>query len=244
MAQNIYDDPDFFAGYGQLKRSQHGLNGASEWPSLQALLPNLDGLRVTDLGCGYGWFCRYSRTQGAAQVTGYDLSERMLDRAKALTSDPAIGYVRADLETLVLEPGSADFIYSSLAFHYIADLGRLLTTLRSALVPGGRLLFSTEHPIYMAPTYPEWTTHSEGHRIWPLDRYLVEGPRITNWISEGVVKHHRTLGTTLNLLIQHGFTLAHIEEWKPTESQIEAHPEMAEELDRPMFLIIAAGLPI
>ncbi|MBF3542891.1 SAM-dependent methyltransferase, partial [Burkholderia pseudomallei] len=33
MTQNIYDDPDFFEGYGQLPRSRDGLDGAPEWPS-------------------------------------------------------------------------------------------------------------------------------------------------------------------------------------------------------------------
>ena len=30
MAQNIYDNPDFFSGYGQLPRQVHGLDGAPE----------------------------------------------------------------------------------------------------------------------------------------------------------------------------------------------------------------------
>ncbi len=36
MAQNIYDDERFFAGYSALPRSLHGLAGAPEWPALQA----------------------------------------------------------------------------------------------------------------------------------------------------------------------------------------------------------------
>jgi hypothetical protein len=33
MSQNIYDDPQFFAGYATLDRSVKGLDGAPEWPS-------------------------------------------------------------------------------------------------------------------------------------------------------------------------------------------------------------------
>jgi len=68
----------------------------------------------------------------------------------------------------------------------------------------------------------------------------VEGPRTTNWLAKGVVKHHRTIGTTLNLLIQCGFTIQHVEECCPTADQIAAKPELAEELERPMFLLVAA----
>jgi hypothetical protein len=75
---------------------------------------------------------------------------------------------------------------------------------------------------------------------WPVDDYLVEGPRTTNWLVEGVVKQHRTLGTTLNTLIDVGFTIAHVEEWGPTDEQIAALPELAEERERPTFLLIAA----
>ena len=61
MAQNIYDRPEFFDGYNRLERSVAGLAGAAEWPALRALLPDLEGLRVLDLGCGFGWFCRWAR---------------------------------------------------------------------------------------------------------------------------------------------------------------------------------------
>lgn len=241
MAQNVYDDPDFFEAYAQYPRSKQGLTGAAEWPTVQGLLPNLEGLRVIDLGCGYGWFCRYARERGASEVTGFDLSERMLARAQSLTQDGAIRYLRADLDELTLAPGSADLVYSSLAFHYLPDLGRLLSTIYDALVPGGRLVFTTEHPLFMAPLNPEFMEDANGQRIWPLNHYSVEGKRTTNWLKEGVVKYHRTLATTLNLLIERGFFLERIEEWKPTEAQLLTHPEWNAELDRPTFLIVSAS---
>ncbi|MBL8674922.1 MAG: hypothetical protein JNL07_08560 [Rhodospirillales bacterium] len=89
-------------------------------------------------------------------------------------------------------------------------------------------------------TRPGWASDAEGRRIWPVDRYLVEGPRTTDWLAKGVVKHHRTIGTTLNLLIAAGFTIAHVEEFRPTDAQIAALPALAEELDRPMFLLVSA----
>lgn len=52
MSQNIYDNPDFFAGYATLPRSVNGLDGAPEWPALRAMLPELRDQRVLDLGCG------------------------------------------------------------------------------------------------------------------------------------------------------------------------------------------------
>jgi 2-polyprenyl-3-methyl-5-hydroxy-6-metoxy-1,4-benzoquinol methylase len=86
MAQNIYDDEVFFKANSHLERSLNGLEGAPEWPALRAMLPELAGLRVLDLGCGFGWFSRWAAESGAASVLGIDLSERMLARARSDTT--------------------------------------------------------------------------------------------------------------------------------------------------------------
>ena len=240
MAQNIYDQPDFFAGYSQLGRSIDGLEGAAEWPALRAMLPEVGGLRIVDLGCGFSWFCRWAHEHGASYVLGLDLSEKMLARARAAGPDTGITYERADLDKLDLPQDSFDLAYSSLALHYVEDVARLFRTVHQALSPGGHFVFTTEHPIYMAPARPGWAIDAEGRRTWPVDRYLVEGPRKTDWLAKGVVKHHRTVGTTLNALIRSGFAIEHVEEFCPTDAQITARPELAEELDWPMFLLVSA----
>lgn len=239
MAQNIYDQPGFFAAYSRLRRSVHGLDGAPEWRSICSLLPTLEGKRVVDLGCGFGWFARWAREHGAAHVLGLDLSEKMIARAKADTNDPAIEYVIADLEQIHLPEASFDFAYSSLAFHYVENLERLAKTIYRTLIPGGRLIFTIEHPIYMAPTHPGWSVDKEGRKTWPVDRYAIEGPRTTDWLAQGVVKQHRTIGTTLDTLIGSGFTIRQVLEWAPLAAQIAENPDLAEELERPMILVIS-----
>jgi SAM-dependent methyltransferase len=239
MAQNIYDRPDFFAGYSQLRRSTEGLGGATEWPSVRSLLPDVAGLRIVDLGCGFGWFCRWAKQHGAADVLGLDMSENMLSRARSWP-DAGIRYKVNDLERLELSPDRFELAYSSLALHYVENLARLFATVHAALVPEGCFVFSIEHPIYMAPSRPGWSVDAEGRRTWPVDSYLIEGPRTTDWLAKGVVKHHRTLGTTLNLLIRSGFQAEHVEEFCPSDEQIAMRPELAEERDRPMFLLVRA----
>jgi SAM-dependent methyltransferase len=240
VTQNIYDNDAFFAGYSRLGRSVDGLDGAPEWPTLRALLPELRRLRVLDLGCGFGWFCRWARSQGAAQVLGIDVSEKMLARARADTDDPAIVYRRADLETMNLPPDAFDLVFSSLTLHYLENLERLLAEVHRALVPDGKLVFSAEHPIYTASRQPGWSTDPAGGKAWPIDSYLEEGPRSTNWLATGVIKQHRTLGTYVNLLLRLGFRLRHLDEWGPTDAQVAARPALAEERQRPMFFLLAA----
>ncbi|RAI04545.1 SAM-dependent methyltransferase [Acuticoccus sediminis] len=240
MAQNIYDDPAFFAGYSQLPRQVHGLDGAPEWPALRAMLPDVRGKRVVDLGCGFGWVSRYLRGEGAASVLGIDLSRNMIARARATTDDPAIVYEVADLETLILREATYDLAFSALAFHYIADFARLAGTIHRALSPGGVLVFTIEHPIYMAADRPDWIAGAGGRRTWPVNGYALEGVRRTDWFAPGVAKQHRTLATTLNTLIRAGFTLTAVEEFAPTTEQVAAAPELADELERPMMLMVSA----
>lgn len=242
MTQNIYDNPQFFDAYSRLERSVHGLDGAPEWPALRALLPGLAGRRVLDLGCGYGWFCRWARQNDAASVRGIDVSERMLARARDATADAAIVYQRADLENVALAAGSADLVYSSLAFHYLARLPELVERIHAALSPGGRLVFSVEHPIATASHRGDWIDDGRGP-AWPVDHYFDEGPRTTNWLVNGVVKQHRALGTYVGLLHRAGFTVSHVEDWGPTPEQVAARPEWTLERERPLFLLMAADRP-
>lgn len=243
MTQNIYDDAGFFQNYSQLPRSLRGLDGAPEWPALRALLPPLAGASALDLGCGFGWFCRFAAGEGAAEVVGIDVSERMLARARAETSAASVRYEQADLETYEPAAERFDLIYSSLAFHYLADLPAVFGRVQRALKPGGRFVFSVEHPIMTAPRHQGWSQDETGLPVWPVGAYLDEGRRVTDWLADGVVKQHRTLATYLNLLIGLGLRLRHIEEWGPTSEQIAAESDWAKERERPAFLLIAAERP-
>jgi SAM-dependent methyltransferase len=241
MAQNIYDDPDFFAGYSQLPRQVHGLDGAPEWPVIRAMLPDVRGKRVVDLGCGFGWMSRWMREQGAAAVLGLDVSQKMIERAKADTVDDAITYRIADLDTLDLPEATFDLACSALAFHYVRDFTRLTRVIHKALVPGGQLVFTIEHPIFMAAAHPHWIGDEEGRKTWPVNGYAMEGERRTDWYVKGVLKFHRTLATTLNTLIDARFQIRGVEEFAPTPEQVRQMPQLAEELERPMFLIVSAS---
>ncbi|HEX4197517.1 MAG TPA: class I SAM-dependent methyltransferase [Caulobacteraceae bacterium] len=240
MAQNIYDTPDFFAGYSRMNRSVNGLDGAVEWPAVRALLPDLTGRRVVDLGCGFGWFSRWARANGAASVLALDISARMIERARAETDDAAITYRIEDLERLTLPAGGFDLAFSSLAFHYLPDFAGLARTVRAALTPGAAFVFTIEHPIYMAPSRPDWAADADGRRSWPLNGYADEGQRTTDWLAKGVVKFHRTLATTLNTLIGAGFQIVRLDEWAPSEAEAAADPTLASGRDRPMFLLVSA----
>jgi SAM-dependent methyltransferase len=241
MKQNKYDDPKFFARYSEMGRSVGGLEAAGEWHALRALLPDLRGKRVLDLGCGFGWHCRFAREQGARSVVGIDLSEKMLARAQALTDDPAIEYHCAAIEDLEVQPGEFALVLSSLALHYVERLDRVCEQVHRCLAEGSSFVLSVEHPIFTAVAAQQWVSGPAGERLhWPVDNYGQEGIRHTSWLAEDVVKYHRTVATYLNTLIDAGFTLTRVVEPQPSPETLQAEPEMQDECRRPMFLLLAA----
>jgi hypothetical protein len=92
----------------------------------------------------------------------------------------------------------------------------------------------------MAMAGADWMRCDDGCEIWPVRRYSVEGERRTDWFANGVVKYHRTLATTINALIDAGFTLRRLEEFAPSARQIAERPELASEVERPMFALVVA----
>lgn len=243
MGQNVYDDPEFFDRYIQFPRQQLGLDGAPEWPLVRDLLPPMTGTRVADLGCGFGWFARWAVAEGATSVLGIDESNLMLDRANADSSAEltagTIRYERADLDTLELPADAFDLAFSSLTMHYVLSLSRMFTQIRRSLADGGSFIYTTEHPIFTAPTRDR-PVEVDGHQVWPLDRYSDEGQRTRNWLADGVIKQHRTVATQINTLIQCGFVIQHIAEFGPSNDVVEDVPALLIDRNRPAFLIIKA----
>ncbi len=240
MKENKYDNGRFFKKYSEMARSIQGLKGAGEWPALKELLPEFTGKQVLDLGCGYGWHCKYAADNGAASILGTDLSQKMLDRAKMINSDDKITYVRCAMEDLDLKPASFDVILSSLAFHYVRDFQPLIQKISHWLSPGGQLVFSVEHPVFTAYGPQDWYYDQDGKIMhFPVDNYYYEGKRDAVFLGEQVIKYHRTLTTYIETLLTNGLTITHVIEPQPPKHMMDI-PGMEDEMRRPMMLLISA----
>jgi len=239
MKQNKYDEPEFFAEYSQMPRSIHGLAAGLEWTTFQALLPDVRNKRVLDLGCGFGWHCRYAQEHGAQNVVGIDLSVKMLERAHASTHTAGIEYLRCAIEDIDFAANQFDVVISSLALHYVESFDRVCQKVHHCLTPNGMFLFSVEHPIFTTLPTQSWYHGPNGERLyWPVDNYQEEGRRQTNCLTENVIKYHRTLATYVNTLIDSGFLLKRLEEPKPPSDTTD--PDTHDQFRRPAFLVIAA----
>lgn len=240
MKENKYDTERFFQKYSQMTRSQKGLQGAGEWSELQKILPDFCEKRVLDLGCGYGWHCKYAAEHGAFSVLGTDISKKMLAKAQAINSAPQINYQCIAMEDLSFPERTFDVILSSLAFHYIEDFESLVVNISKWLKQGGTLVFSVEHPVFTSYGTQDWYYDSNGEILhFPVDNYYYEGRREAIFLGEPVIKYHRTLTTYLNTLLQNGFELQHIIEPQPPEDMLELDG-MKDEMRRPMMLLVSA----
>lgn len=241
MKENKYDDPKFFEKYSQMSRSIEGLNAAGEWATLKTLLPDFQGKTLLDLGCGYGWHCIYAAEQGAERIVGVDLSEKMLETARAKTTDDRITYQRCAMEDIEFEPESFDIVLSSLALHYVENFEIIVKKVLTILKTGGAFLFSAEHPVFTAYGTQDWYYDENGKILhFPVDNYYYEGKRTATFLGEEVVKYHKTLTTYLNSLLENGFEIRRIVEPQPTQEMIEAVEGMKDEMRRPMMLIVSA----
>lgn len=235
--RDLYDDPRFFEGYHRLRTSGEGINELIEIPALYRMLAPVAGASIVELGCGAGALARRLADAGAAHVVAVDSSHRMLSLAGR---HPRIRYLRADLERLTLPEQCADLVVSSLALHYVADYQNLVQRVAGWLRPGGRFVFSIEHPICTA-TDPMtgWLETGDG-TVWPVDDYVAEGPRSQHWIVEGVRKYHRRVTTLIGGLLDAGLELAGIDEPAPGPAAVRSHPHLAEHLRRPPVLLLSA----
>lgn len=241
MGKSKYDDSIFFDKYSKMARSVYGLQGAGEWETLKKMLPSFENKKVLDLGCGFGWHCKYAVENNAMEVVGVDLSEKMLEQAKKINMDKSIKYVKSSIEEFKSENQYFDVVISSLALHYVENFDLVCQSVYDMLKEKGNFIFSVEHPVFTAYGNQQWYTDEKGNNAhWPVDNYFYEGIRESEFLGERVTKYHKTLTTYINGLLKCGFVIKEVIEPIPTDAMLNEVEGMKDELRRPMMLLISA----
>lgn len=240
--QNIYDNQEFFEGYKTIRDRENNANNLFEIPALFSLLPDLNGKRVLDLGCGFGAHCKAFAEKGAASVVGVDISAKMLEAARKENSDAVITYLNLPMEDIGGLAGGFDVVVSSLAFHYVEDFPGVVGMVYEKLNAGGAFVFSQENPLCTTHSSgARWTKDVNGNKLYAnLSNYGLEGERESRWFVDGVKKYHRMFSTIVNTLIDAGFTVERMIEPIPDANLAEKYPEYNDLFHRPDFLVIKA----
>lgn len=210
-------------------------NALYERPAMLALLPDVDGARILDAGCGSGWYAERLLERGA-RVDAIDASAGMAkfagERMRGLPGDlSAHATVRvADLaDRLPFESAVFAGVLSPLVLHYMKDWRPTLREFHRVLQPGGWLLFSTHHPA------------ADAKRFATEDYFRTERVKdYWEWAGE-VEFYRRSLTEIFASLRDSGFLIEKVVEPAPTEELRAARPDSAETLMRqPEFLIVMA----
>jgi 2-polyprenyl-3-methyl-5-hydroxy-6-metoxy-1,4-benzoquinol methylase len=144
MVSKLYTD--FAAMYAESVLNNI-YNAHYERPSLQALIGNISGLKVLDLGCGSGVYTQYLLSKKARSVTCIDASSEMVALVEARFGSRVQAY-RQDLELGLPRENthSADVVICPLVLHYLEDITAFFAEVYRVLKPGGYMVFSTHHP--------------------------------------------------------------------------------------------------
>lgn len=102
------------------------------------------GEQILDIGCGSGTstFALAQRVGPTGHVLGVDISEQLVEIARAATPDGAsVAFRCADAATAALPQGQFDLLFSRFGVMFFDDPVAAFAHMRGALKPGGRAAF-------------------------------------------------------------------------------------------------------
>ncbi|WP_247002372.1 class I SAM-dependent DNA methyltransferase [Halosolutus gelatinilyticus] len=232
------DEPVAKAAYDELADTYadevrtNPYNADLEFPATSSLVPDVDGKRVLDAGCGTGAYTEWLLDRGA-DVVGVDVSEAMLAHARERVGDRAT-FHRADLAAPLefAETDAFDGVVSALALGYVEEWRESFSEFARILEPGGFFVFSTGHP------FDQFPFGGDDGRANYFDVELAE----KNWEVD-VPYYRRPVSAVVNPLLESGFRLERLLEPRPTERFEETWPERYEKESRyPVFLCVRSRL--
>jgi 2-polyprenyl-3-methyl-5-hydroxy-6-metoxy-1,4-benzoquinol methylase len=140
------------------------------------------GARVLDLGCGCGVPVARDLAAAGPTVTGVDLSDVQIERARSLV--PAATFLRGDATEVSFPDGSFDAVVCLYMLIHVPldEQPALLGRIASWLVPGGTLLIITGNRAWtgteenwLGGGAPMWWSHADvaTYRGWLADASFV-----------------------------------------------------------------------
>lgn len=204
-------------------------------PALLDLLPDLNGRHVLDLACGHGRLSRELARRGA-RVVGIDISEVLLEQARARESGEPLGimYLRADATSPgLLGDERFDLVTCHFGLADIDDLRGAVANVARLLSSGGLLVFSIIHPCF-----PGWG--DDAPSSWPPgESYFSEKWWLAanTGIRGKVGSTHRMLSTYLNVLREHGLVVDRVLEPPPDPEWVWRKNPGEDDLV-PVFLVV------
>ncbi|MDW4525596.1 class I SAM-dependent methyltransferase [Rossellomorea marisflavi] len=234
----VYDNEAFFDQYTKRRGRRDSPNNAIEGPVMVELLGEYEDARILDLGSGDGAFGTALLEGGGGSYTGVDGSSQMVEAAReSLAGHPKATVLHETLETYAFPEASFDLVTSRFVLHYIEDIESIFRSIHSTLTPGGRFIFSLQHPL----TTSSFASKENGERrgSWIVDDYFRTGERKEPWIDQTVVKYHRTTEQYFTALTKAGFRVDTLREGHPQREHFSSDEEYERRLRIPVVLLFS-----
>ena len=150
MPDAIFDDPRLAAVYDPLDPDRGDLDVYVD------LVAELGATSVLDVGCGTGTFACMLAGRGI-HVTAVDPARASVDVARAKPGADGVNWLVGDATTLPALKVDAAFMTANVAQVFLTDddWAATMRAIRSALRPGGMLVFETRDPKRRA--WEQWT---------------------------------------------------------------------------------------
>jgi ubiquinone/menaquinone biosynthesis C-methylase UbiE len=209
-----------------------GANHYYERPATIALLGDVSGKRVLEVGCGNGPLTEWLVDHGA-EVVAFDVSAAMLEVAQSRIGDRADLRVHDLTEPLAfVEDASVDLVVASLVFHYLRDWVEPLRDLHRVLRPAGSMVMSIHHPAW------DWRNHcpEDYFAIRQVSEVWVKPFPVTFW--------RRPLTAAMGAISQAGFTIDRLVEARPDPELEKRDPAAFQELTTSPFLMHVRLRPV
>ena len=199
--------------YGGTALPKYGPLAATE-QELQ-LIDNLKDKTVLELGCGSGHTLHYLWTnKQAGELWGLDLSQEQLRFSSELLTEqniPAKLFLASMDENPGIPESYFDLVVSIYSLGWTPDLSRTLSQVYFYLKPGGKFIFSWEHPVYQCLDYD-----TNSGRYFFNHSYLDESPKIDpSWKGVEIVLQHHKFSTYINAFSAAGLIIERLIESEP-----------------------------
>ena len=191
-----------------------------EEPQMDAMLGDVRGLSVIDLGCGTG---RHSirLAKAGAGVDAVDFSAEMMKRARQKSQGLSVKFHTHDLKKPLPFPDAAfDRVVCGLVLDHIHDLPPFFAEVRRRCKPAGFAVISNMHPaLLLMGVQARFTDPVTGRKVYPESA--------SNQISDYVMAALRA-----------GLKIEQMTEHAVDKRFVKAHPKAEKYLGWPMLLMM------